>query len=221
MSKIQNAHYTAAPSKKAIKAAVKSAVAAKPSDPTAYKAALKASARAAFHWNKDKEKAAFLISEDRLSLPQIAKKLSVNMSTLNTWRKHEVFIARVLEQEAAWKERVLNSGIAAKENRIRRLGELLNQVEAVRSSRANYYRDKKNVPGGETGLVAVSYKFRNRKDGSQQKIIEAALDKSMIDAERQIMADVAKETGGSEAANIALAQQVVIREYVDVDTSRV
>lgn len=110
-----------------------------------------------FEWSSNKETAALLLAEDSLSIPQIANQLHVNESTIDRWKQHPQFKARIEENVAAFRVRMLEYGLARKENRIAALSDLFRRQQLILTERGQSL-EMQSVPGGTSGLVCTTWK---------------------------------------------------------------
>lgn len=110
-----------------------------------------------FQWSARREQAALLLAQDELTDVQIAEAVTVSRAQLARWKQHPVFQSRIQEHLAAWKAKVLQKGIAARERRIDALNhrhKLMLQVIAERAVSP----DLQEVAGGKTGLIVKQVK---------------------------------------------------------------
>ena len=115
-------------------------------------------------WTKQRELAADLIAEDRLSDREIAKEVGVTPPTLYFWRAKPEFAARLdklVERYRIDREkdraRIRNSGIAVIENRVARMQDIERRMMRLIEARATAYVNPE-IPGGDTGLVVEEIK---------------------------------------------------------------
>lgn len=85
----------------------------------------------AFAWTKGKAQAAVRLAEDDLSDEQIADEAGVNRRTLDRWKQHPEFAARVKDLVAEMTARAQRRGFARRERRIDRYNRRLDQVGRV------------------------------------------------------------------------------------------
>lgn len=107
---------------------------------------------ASFKWTRQRERAALLVAEDKLSDRDIAAEIKAHVVTLERWKQHPDFQARVSEHVAAYRQAIRQRGIAVLENRVDALNqrwELLQQVVRERGADPSMAE----IPGGSTGLL--------------------------------------------------------------------
>jgi hypothetical protein len=105
-----------------------------------------------WNWTPERIKAAELCALGGRTRQQIATEVGITIRQLARWKEGIEFQQRVDERIKEWQQKVKNSGIAVKENRIARLNRRVRLMEQVISERA---ADPKNqeVAGGSTGLL--------------------------------------------------------------------
>ena len=110
-----------------------------------------------WEWSTDKQTAAQLLAEDSLSIPQIAQQLGTSDSTVDRWKKVPEFQARIQENIAAFRAKLLECGLARKERRLAALTDVYHRQQLIVSARGAS-AEMKSVAGGATGLVTVTWK---------------------------------------------------------------
>ena len=108
-------------------------------------------------WNKQREQAAMLAAEDKLSDLQICAKLDISRPTLADWKRYPEFQARMAEITEDYRKVIRSRGIAIMENRVADLADRQARMKQVITERAEKY-NKPEIPGGSTGIVAVEFK---------------------------------------------------------------
>ena len=183
-----------------------------------------------FAWTKGKAQAAVRLAEDHLSDEQIAEEAGVNRRTLDRWKHHPEFAARVKEHVAEMAARAQRRGFARRERRIDRYNRRLDEIEQVRSERAAD-PEMTDVPGGSTGLVVrqlktVRHVFEKdpndpdaRASSATVEIWEHALDTGLIREERKLLQQLAQDIGqwaekheitGPDGASLITMVEVVL-----------
>lgn len=112
---------------------------------------------ASFRWTERSEQAAVDVAQDTLSDAQIAAKAAVNPRTLDRWKAHPEFAARVEAHVATYRRIVRSRGIAIVENRVDALSERWRRLQRVIDARAQEMAGE--CAGGETGLLVRQVKF--------------------------------------------------------------
>jgi hypothetical protein len=143
--------------------------------------------------NAKKERAAILVSEDRLIDQQIAETIGISRQQLVRWKAHPVFAARVAELTRIWTDRALKFGLARRERRLAVLEDQHNRLLAVIDARAAD-PSMADIPGGNTGLLLRTYKGLG--NGESARVVEEyAVDIGTIRELRGIQEKFAKELG--------------------------
>jgi hypothetical protein len=148
-------------------------------------------------------RAADLVARDRLSLAKIARTVGVSERTLDTWKASAEFRSEIERLLNRWAENIEKRGIADKRLRIFNQANRYRRALAFIEKRAQLYRklvnepspppvtdDKgnvlyqpvsvgdllRNVPGGETGMVAWKFKTLHVGEKKYEKIVEYEYD---------------------------------------------
>jgi hypothetical protein len=138
------------PSKKSAKKAAKKAV---------RKAAPKTSQNESkFQWDEQRCKAAQQVAEGQSTEHQIAEGLGVGRATIERWKAHVEFQARVKEIVDETAAALKKQGIRIKETRLAKLDRMVRRIESVIAGRAE---DMPEAPGGKSGLLARDYKGKD------------------------------------------------------------
>jgi len=149
--------------------------------------------RANWAWTEQRERAALLVAQDRLSDREIAEALDITERTINRWRAVPEFRARVEEHVKAAREAIRTEGIADLLNRVARKNAdwlALQRIKAARAANPDNHR----FDGGDTGLIVVRLKAVGT--GQSQMIVEeAAIDTSLLAELDRLEEGVAKELG--------------------------
>jgi len=145
--------------------------------------------QAAWQWTEQRERAALLVAQDRLSDQEIARALGVGKRTLERWKLVSEFRARVDEHLSAARDAIRTSGIADVKTRIERKQRDWERLQQIVRERAADPA-MAGVPGGATGLLAVTVKVT--KNGV---IPEYRVDTGLLGALREMEEDAARELG--------------------------
>ena len=143
-------------------------------------------------WTKPKELAAKLLAEDELTDDQIAERCGVVRRSLAKWKVHPEFKVRVSQNVDAYRKRILSSGLAVRENRVKLLERLaLGHVQVLdeRAARPGF-DDSKKIPGGRTGLVVLQYRGQ---DPNGNALIEQMVDTGIVQSLRLTLAQISDE----------------------------
>jgi hypothetical protein len=143
-------------------------------------------------WNEQKEQAALLVAQDKLSDELIAAELGIGRATLARWKVESDFRARVSEIVVEIKARVVARGIAERQNRLDALNDRWHKMKAVISQRAT---NLASVPGGgNTGLLVRQVKGIGKGEDFQV-IEEYAVDTGLLREMREHEKHAAIELG--------------------------
>lgn len=107
---------------------------------------------APFKWTRQRERAALLVAEDKLSDREIAAEIKAHVVTLERWKQHPDFQARVSEHVAAYRQAIRQKGIAVVENRVDALNQRWEAMQRIIAARAAD-PSMAEIPGGSTGLL--------------------------------------------------------------------
>jgi hypothetical protein len=138
------------------------------------------------------EDAAKLVAADELSDKQIAEQAGISDRQLRTWKKLPAFSAAVAEHRAAWRETVMQQGIADQAKRVAALQDRWLRMRRVIDARAEDMADE--VPGGETGLLVRQIKSIGF-GANNQTVEEYAVDTGLLKELRAHEEQAAKELG--------------------------
>lgn len=111
-----------------------------------------------FVWDEQRSKAAQQVAEGNLTEHQIAEGLGIGRATVERWKAHPVFQARVKEIVDETTAALKKQGIRIKETRLAKLDRMIRRIEVVIVGRAN---DMLEAPGGKSGLLARDYKGKD------------------------------------------------------------
>jgi AcrR family transcriptional regulator len=137
--------------------------------------------------------AARLLAEDRMTRREICDRVGISPRTLYNWQQEEDFNRRVNSLVNERMRRAFTTGLARKEKRLEDLNALYEDVHTVKAKRAAD-QTLARIPGGETGLITLTYKAVGRGHGFRL-IPVYELDRGMIDSILDIQARVADELG--------------------------
>ena len=123
--------------------------------------------------------AAAEVARDKRSLAKIARKLKVGERTLSTWKAAPEFQVEVERLLNLWAEGVEKKGIADRRRRLFRLNDRWRRAQSFIEQRAKLFKQLaaddeqlRNVPGGNTGMVAWDYKMLHVGEQSYERLIE-------------------------------------------------
>ena len=144
-------------------------------------------------WTEQRELAAKLLAEDKLSDEEIAKRIGINDATLWQWRKKPEFTARIDQYVNEYRARIRRSGIAVVENRIAKLAAMEQRMERLIAARAAAYAAPE-IPGGDTGLVVKEIKGIGSKEDFRI-VEEYKFDKGLANEYREYLKQAAQDLG--------------------------
>jgi hypothetical protein len=147
----------------------------------------------AFVWTAKREKAALLVAEDRISDEAIAEEVGITARTLDYWKQHTEFAARVADHVEAMRKAVLTKGIADRVNRVAALDLRWEKMKTVIAERAIDPR-MEEVPGGTTGLLVHQIKGIGKGDDFQV-VDEYRVDDGLLRELRAHEEQAARELG--------------------------
>lgn len=145
-----------------------------------------------WEWTAQREAAASLAADDRLTDRQIAEQVGVSRETIVSWRMSDEFRARIAEHVNARLDACMTEGIADKRNRVRRLSETWQGLQQVIAERAVELNGV--AAGGGTGLLVHQVKGIGKGDNFRV-VDEYAVDTGLLNELRQIEQQAAKELG--------------------------
>jgi hypothetical protein len=167
-----------------------------------------------FGFPNQKELAAQLIADGRLSHENIAKQVGITRNTLYRWRRDPNFAWRVEDLRKQNAQEFADLAIATKTGRVRILSRLYSKLQRVIEERA---ADPlmATIPGGKTGLLVLKMKSLGGKI-----IIESRIDVKLIREIRSIMEQVRKELGQMTEKSPADLERERVRAMSDEDLDR-
>jgi hypothetical protein len=110
-----------------------------------------------FAWTRKTERAALLVAQDDLADRAIGAACGVTERTIERWKQHPEFAARVQEHRDAWREAIKAKGIAERQNRVDALNDRWHRMRQVIEERAEDAATAR-VAGGSTGLIVRDVK---------------------------------------------------------------
>jgi hypothetical protein len=110
-----------------------------------------------FAWTRKTERAALLVAQDDLADRAIGAACGVTERTIERWKQHPEFAARVQEHRDAWREAIKAKGIAERQNRVDALNDRWHRMHQVIEERAEDAATA-HVAGGSTGLIVRDVK---------------------------------------------------------------
>lgn len=133
------------------------------------------------------------MADDRLTNAQIAALINVTRQTIDNWKAHPDFAARVAEHVTAQREAVMSQGIADKVKRVAALDDRWDRMQTVIAERAAD-DEWSDVAGWETGLLVHQRKqIGGGRDA--QVVDEFAVDTGLLRELRAHEEQAAKELG--------------------------
>jgi hypothetical protein len=161
-----------------------------------------------------RELAAQLIADGRLSQENIAKKVGVKRNTLYRWRRNPDFAWRVEDLRKENAREFADFALARKTGRAMILADihaLLWQIIEARAADPLMA----GIPGGKTGLLTLKMKSVGGKI-----IVESRVDVKLIREIRSIVEQVRKELGQITEKSQADLEQERVRAMSDEDLNR-
>jgi hypothetical protein len=98
-----------------------------------------------------------LVAQDDLADRAIGAACGVTERTIERWKQHPEFAARVQEHRDAWREAIKAKGIAERQNRVDALNDRWHRMQQVIEERAEDAATAR-VAGGSTGLIVRDVK---------------------------------------------------------------
>lgn len=148
----------------------------------------------AFDWTAQRERAAALVAEDRLTDAAIAAEVGCSRRTITTWKAHPGFRAGVIGHVADTRRALVAQGVGSKLYRLWLLNDAVERLVGVLRARA---RDKAlaDVPGGALGLlVRKGVRYLPTDDGFEPWF-EHAVDTGLLRELRECLKQAAQEVG--------------------------
>jgi hypothetical protein len=149
-----------------------------------------------FAWSQQREEAAQLVADDRLSNDAIALKIGVSTKQLGRWKANPEFAARVASHVAAWRERIRRRGLALKERRIESLIADFASTDVILAERGAQLVDQKPTNasdpyagGSRTGFITRDFK------GKDADTPVYSFDAALMRERRELRRQIAQELG--------------------------
>jgi len=144
-----------------------------------------------FAWTRNRELAAQLVAEDRLTNVEIGARCGVVDRQLERWKEIPEFRARVAEHLATYRAKITADGLADRINQIAFIKSRLADIHGIVESRGllAVASGDWNAPGASTtqrGLQAHTVKSIG-SGAKQQTVHEFALDTALIAEERALL----------------------------------
>jgi hypothetical protein len=163
-----------------------------------------------FPWDANRNQAAVLTAEGRLSIEEVAEKVGVDRVTLWAWKKHPEFLQRVQEISERMGALAEQFAIGHKARRLEWLDDRHRRLRQVIAARAAD-PDMADVPGGRTGLVLK----RTRKLGAgerAQMVEEYIVDVDLLRELREIEAAAARELDQLPRGGVIISNNVNVSQ---------
>lgn len=171
-----------------------------------------------FNWTAPREKAAVLVAEDEQTDKAIAAAVGITERTLERWKQHPTFTARVAEHVQALEAEMLKFSIAKRRKRVAALDDRWKRMQALIAARAEDLAE--DIGGGDTGLLV--HQVRAIGNGENQQIIDQyAVDTGLLKELREHEKQAAQELGQwTEKTDVTSGGQA-IKAYIGVDVEAV
>lgn len=146
-----------------------------------------------WEWNEQREVAAVLVAEDRLSDEQIAAEVGIDRRTLTRWRGVPAFMARVDRLIEEFRGEVDRYAIAQVGRRVAALQDRWRRLHLVIEERAGH-EEMQGVAGGTSGLLVRDVKQIGR--GETATVEEVfRVDTGLLREMREMEEQAARELG--------------------------
>ena len=157
---------------------------------------------AEFVWTNQKEEAAQLLSDGRLTHEAIGLKVGVHRVTIAKWNSLPEFSARVEELNEEFRRSTAHLAIARREKRVNALNQRWLAMQRVIDERADD-PSMTDVPGGRTGLIVQDWKTVGVGDNAVARAtysVDTGLLKMILDHEKQAAQELGQwvEKGSQE-----------------------
>ena len=146
-----------------------------------------------FRWSNRSDLAAGLVARDELTNAEIAGRVGVSRATLDRWKGHPDFKARVDDHLETFRRAVLRYGVAVLERRVAALDDRWRRMLRIIAERAED-PEMQNVPGGSTGLLVRIVKGGAGGEGIKP-ICQFELDTGLLRELREHEKQAAQELG--------------------------
>jgi hypothetical protein len=157
-----------------------------------------------FRWTDKALRVARMVAEDLLTDRRIAKEAKIATATLERWKLHPDFAARVAELVKAFGDRCANIAIAKRHRRIADYDERKRRMVALIRARANDPEHRVAV-GGDTGLLVRTIKQIGGGETAEKVEefhVDAALLKELRELEKQAAQDLGQWTEKKEVSGV-------------------
>jgi hypothetical protein len=148
-----------------------------------------------FTWSNKKRESAVLVAEDLRPDVEIAQTCGIHKATLERWKQHPTFRARVDEIRASLQHALLEHGIGHYAQRLRAMNQRWLALQQVVAERATHWANPENwlgrprvEPGATTGLLT-----RTIKTGKYGAVEEWQVDTALLGELLQIEKQAARE----------------------------
>src|ERR1044072_791547 len=182
------------------------------------KVAAKVSQNVTEKWSEQKERAAHLAVEDRLSDEEIAAAVGVDRRTFARWKLTEQFSQRratILEET---QEALVARGIAEKQNRVDAYSDRWERMRKVIEARGKEMASY--AGGGATGLLVRQLKSIGKGEDAQV-VEEYAVDTGLLKEMREHEKQAAQELGQwTEKSDITSGGKAIIPPRIELIRSR-
>jgi hypothetical protein len=146
-----------------------------------------------FRWTRRSLQALALVADDFENDRKIAALCGIAMSTLEQWKKHPEFKARVGELVRKMGARLEELAIAKKHRRVAALNRRWEKMQQVIEARETA-PETLEAPGGTTGLLVMTAKVIGT-GASAEKVREVSVDTGLLAEMRATEKQAAQETG--------------------------
>lgn len=162
----------------------------------------------------NREQAAVLVAEGRLTNEAIAARCGVTRRSIDRWKQHPVFQSWVEEHRTAQREAIRAEGIANKQNRINALNCRWAGMQQVITERAED-PEMADIPGGKTGLLVKQLKsigFGENNTVVEEYAVDTGLLKELRAHEQQAAQELGQWTESKDVSG-----DIVLRVVYDSD----
>lgn len=150
-----------------------------------------------FEWGPGSLEASYLVADDQMTEKQIAERVGVSHRTVQNWKKHPEFVAKVQEQLRKLEVEIFSAGVAVKKNRLRRLNnhwQKAQQVVEERKQAAEADPTMAEVPGARTGMMIRTLKAIGQNQTVAEWRWDRELEKTILDIEKQAAIEMGQWT---------------------------
>lgn len=144
----------------------------------------------AFKWSDKRENAAMLVAQDEKPDREIAALIGVSEMTLERWKKHPEFRARIDSLLVEIREAVRKKGIAQKHRRLQNLNRRAELMERVIDERARQHPSIDDLgaspaAGASTGLMVLTRRYLPGGGIVEEWAVDTGLLKELRETEKQ------------------------------------